>query len=103
MVRITAPVTPAWDKANARAVANAAAGRRAERTGERTYTVASAHGAEVYTVTVESVINLQATCSCKHGQHADAKGICWHKSAAIAAAVVHIAEVERTMARFGRP
>lgn len=121
MVKITHPLTADWQRANARAVANAAKGLRAERIGCRTYRVASAHSGDAYTVEIESIIRLEARCTCPHGNRADAKGVCWHKSAAIAAAVARIAaaereqapttpsaeqaramEVERYMARFAR-
>lgn len=83
-IRITATLTPAWLRANAKAVANAKRGLRAERIAEKTYRVKSATSEESYIVTVESIVNLRAHCTCSAGQH----GLtCWHQSASIAAAV----------------
>lgn len=101
-LKITAPLTREWAAANARAIANAKAGRRAERIAEKTYAVTSSKTNTTYTVGIDSIVKLQATCTCPHGSRTDAKGICWHKSAAIAAAITRCAENERKMARFGR-
>jgi uncharacterized Zn finger protein len=119
-IKIAAPITAQWQRANARALVNAKAGRRAERIAERTYRVVSSQsGDQSYTVYVESIVNLQARCSCPAGV---AGLVCWHKSAAIASAVqrcaakvapepeptygparMTAAEIDRKMDRFARP
>ena len=83
-IKIQATYSPAWQRAVARADVNAKAGRRAQRIGERTYRVASSQREQSYTCYVTSIVNLQAECTCPAGL----AGIpCWHKAAAIGAAI----------------
>ena len=114
-IKIAAPITAQWVRANAKAAANAKRGLRAERIAERTYRVRSATSDESYIVTVESIVNLRARCTCSAGQHGI---VCWHCSSAIAAAVQRCAakaapapeptpapsgaEIDAKMARFAR-
>jgi uncharacterized Zn finger protein len=95
-IKITAPITPAWSRANARALVNARAGRRAERIAERTYRVVSSQsGDQSYTVYVKSAVGLDAVCSCPAGVSGL---ICWHKAAAIAAALTRCAQAQKAAA-----
>jgi uncharacterized Zn finger protein len=92
-IKITAPITPAWSRANARALVNARAGRRAERIAERTYRVVSSQsGDQSYTVYVKSAVGLDAVCSCPAGVSGL---VCWHKAAAIAAALTRCAQAQK--------
>jgi hypothetical protein len=92
-IKITAPITAQWARANARALVNAKAGRRAVRIAPRTYRVVSSQsGDQSYTVYVESIVRLQARCSCPAGV---AGLVCWHASAAVAAAISHCAEAQQ--------
>lgn len=102
MVKIVAQLTPAWRRANERAIANAKAGRRAVRVADYTYHVPSAHGDQSYVVVIHSIIKLDATCSCINGQQSGAHSVCWHKSSAINEACKRIAEVETFMRRFSK-
>jgi hypothetical protein len=99
MVKITAPITAQWSRANARAAANAKEGRRAVRVSECFYRCPSSKGEQVYEVTIKSIIRLQATCNCPAGE----KGIiCWHQSSALFQAVKRCDEVQKLMLRFAR-
>lgn len=92
MVKIQQPITPSWQRAAARAAEDRKAGRVAERIACRTYRVPSATGATAHTVTITSLVNLQATCDCPAGQ----RGIpCRHAAAALCEAARHIAQCER--------
>lgn len=99
-IRITAPITSQWQRANAKASANAKRGLRAERIAERTYRVKSATSDENYIVTVESIVHLQARCTCSAGQHGI---VCWHQSAAIASAVQRCAAKAAPVAATAAP
>jgi len=113
MVHISAAITPEWLSANERAYANRAAGRVVTRNSDGTYTAPSSKAdGTAYLVTIVNVGALQASCTCPHGLHADAKGKCWHVAAALAAEVRRVshkaapqadrAAMEAKMARFAR-
>lgn len=115
-VRLEVPVTPTWQRALARAAADRAAGRVPERIGCKTYRVPSESGGEARIVTIQSVVRLEARCTCPAGE----RGIvCKHAASAIDLAITRIAqapapeptpgpaaltgaEVDRRMARFSR-
>lgn len=64
-------------------------GRAPVRQGEGVYAVPSAHTDEVYTVRIDDLSSLRATCTCPHGgrlaQGLEANGECWHVVAALMA------------------
>ena len=95
MVKIAATITPSWQRAAERAYQDRKAGRAAERIGCKTYRVASASGGQSHIVTVQSVVNLLATCDCTAGQRGLA---CRHAAAALCEAARYIAAQEH-----GRP
>lgn len=92
MTKITITLTPAWQRANARAAEHAQAGAAAERLDCRTYRVKSASSDAVYTQVVTSVSRLEVTCDCPAGSHGR---VCYHQSLAVSAAIRHIRAVER--------
>jgi len=110
MVKLTAPVTPAWISANERAYQNRQAGRVVTPIAPGVYRCPSSKAdGTVYTQRIVNVGQLQATCDCPHGQHAEARGHCWHSAAALAAEVRRVSrprqsveEAARKMARFQR-
>ena len=88
MVHISSPITQEWIAANERAATNRQAGRIVTRNADGAYSAPSSKGdGTTYTVTVVNVGTLSAVCDCPHGQHADARGKCWHCAAALAAEV----------------
>ncbi len=109
MVKLTAPVTPAWVSANDRAYQNRQAGRVVTLVAPGVYQCPSSKAdGTVYTQRILNVGQLQATCDCPHGQHG-AAGHCWHSAAALAAEVCRVSrprpsaeEAARKMARFAR-
>lgn len=85
---ITAPITPAWQRANAKAAALYRQGVRAERIDARHYTVPSQRpGHAAHHVAVESVSRLLAHCDCEAGQRGL---VCVHKSLALSAAAEEV-------------
>jgi len=110
MVHIAAPITPTWQRAAERAHANRQAGRTVSLVTPGTYECPSSKAdGTVYTQRIVNVGQLQATCDCPHGQHAEARGHCWHSAAALAAEVRRVSrprqsveEAARKMARFQR-
>ena len=87
-IKLQVPVTPAWERALARAAADRLAGRIPERISPRTYRIASASNNPAHIVTIRSVVNLQATCDCVAAQ----RGLtCRHCAAALDAAITRIA------------
>ena len=120
-VKLQVPVTPQWERALARAAADRLAGRVPERIGSRTYRMASGSGNPDHIITIQSVVNLQATCDCIGAQRGL---VCRHAAAALDSAITRIAhsddapvaapvptyvpvrqtasEVDRKMARFAR-
>ena len=100
MVKIQAQITPSWQRAAERAYQDRQAGRTAERIGCKTYRVASASGNGFHIVTIQSVVNLQATCDCTAGQ----RGLpCRHAAAALCEATRIIAAAERERASAPAP
>jgi hypothetical protein len=87
-IKLQVPVTPAWERALARAAADRLAGRVPERIGCRTWKVASGSGNPDHIVTIQSVVNLQATCDCIAAQRGL---VCRHAAAALDAAITRIA------------
>ena len=108
MLKIAAPITPAWVAAAERAYRMRQQGAVAIRIGEGVYQVRSASRPDtVYTVRIRHLLRLDAMCDCPHGQHPHAKGHCWHIAAALCAETRRAArpipsreEVRRRMARF---
>lgn len=87
-VKLEVPVTTTWQRALARAAADRAAGRVPERIAARTYRVASESGGEPRIVTIQSVVQLRAVCTCPAGE----RGIvCKHAAAALDSAITRIA------------
>ena len=87
-VKLQVPVTPQWERALARAAADRLAGRVPERIGSRTYRMASGSGNPDHIITIQSVVNLQATCDCIGAQRGL---VCRHCAAALDAAITRIA------------
>lgn len=90
MVKITlaAPITPAWERANAKAAALYRQGVRAERIDARHYVVPSQRpGHAAHAVEVRSVSRLDASCDCEAAQHGR---VCYHQSLAISAAAEEV-------------
>ena len=88
-VKLQVPVTPQWERALARAAADRLAGRVPERIMCKMYRVPSAadpNGHHI--VTIQSVVNLQATCDCIAGQRGL---VCRHQAACIDSAITRIA------------
>lgn len=100
MTKITITLTPAWQRANARAAEHAQAGAAAERLDCRTYRVKSASSDAVYTQVVTSVSRLDVTCDCPAGSHGR---VCYHQSLAVSAAIRHIRAVEREREQQAAP
>jgi hypothetical protein len=81
---ITAPITPAWERANAKAATLYRAGVRAQRIDARHFTVASQRpGHAAHAVEVRSVSRLDASCDCEAGVYGRP---CCHASLALSAA-----------------
>jgi len=99
-VKITATVTPAWQRAAARAAEDRAAGRLAERVGCRTYRMPSASGSAAHTIVIQSVTHLLATCDCLAGQRGLA---CRHAAAALCEATRRIATAPEVTAPASEP
>jgi hypothetical protein len=101
-VKLQVPVSPAWQRALARAAADRLAGRVPERIACRTYRIVSGSGNPDHIVTIQSVVNLQATCDCIGAQRGM---ICRHQAACLDAALTRIAHSdaapEPTPARIG--
>jgi hypothetical protein len=87
-IKLQVPVSPAWQRALARATADRLAGRVPERIGPRTYRMASGSGNPDHIVTIQSVVNLQATCDCIAAQRGL---VCRHCAACLDAALTRIA------------
>jgi hypothetical protein len=87
-IKLAVPVTPAWERALARAAADRLAGRVPERIAERTWKIASGSGNPDHIVTIQSVVNLQATCDCIGAQRGL---VCRHQAACLDAALTRIA------------
>lgn len=87
-IKLQVPVTPAWERALARASADRLAGRVPERIGPRTWKIASASNNPDHIVTIRSVVKLQATCDCVAGQRGM---ICRHAASALDSAITRIA------------
>jgi uncharacterized Zn finger protein len=109
MVKITAPVTAAWARANARAAEQARLGRRAIPNGRGRYLVESSTGQARYEVRILNLGRLEYSCTCPCGQHPTGAGHCWHGAAALYAETVRVSRPAPTsgaaarMARFARP
>lgn len=85
---ITAPITPAWQRANQKAAALYRQGVRAERIDAFHYRVASSRpGHAAHTVEVRSVSRLDAACDCEGAQHGR---VCYHQSLALSAAAEEV-------------
>lgn len=93
MTSITIRLTPQWIRANERAVQHAAKGLRAACVDCRHYTVPSASSSTVYHQTVNSISALDVECDCPAGRAG--KTVCWHKSAAMSAAIKAVRAAER--------
>ena len=86
MTKPTYRLTVERQEALKRALENIAAGRTPREVGPEVYLVPSAHADWSYEVKVESLREARATCTCRHGITPDARGVCWHKIAALLAA-----------------
>ena len=86
---ITADIQQTYiQSALARAAADRADGRIPVRNADGTYTVPSSTTPDTtYTVVIRNLTQLQASCTCAHGQKADAWGVCRHAVAAMASEV----------------
>jgi len=94
-IKLQVPVTPQWERALARAAADRLAGRVPERIGSRTYRMASGSGNPDHIITIQSVVNLQATCDCIAGQRGL---VCRHAAACLDAALTRIAHSDDAVA-----
>jgi hypothetical protein len=99
-IKLAVPVTPAWERALARAATDRLAGRVPERIAPRTYRIASGSGNPDHIVTIQSVVNLQATCDCIAGQRGL---ICRHQAAALDSAITRIAHSDDAPAAVPAP
>lgn len=87
-IQITAPITPAWQRANAKAAALYRQGVRAERIDAFHYRVASSRpGHAAHHVAVESVSRLLAHCDCESGSYGRP---CVHASLALSQAAEEV-------------
>lgn len=108
MVKLSAPITPAWLAAQERALADRAAGRRPVRIGPNTYRVPSSRTAETYTVVIRNAGALDASCDCEHGR-TGGKGHCRHIASALMAELERVSRptartsAAEVMARAFRP
>ncbi len=104
---ITADVQSQYvQSALARAAADRADGRIPSRQADGTYSVPSSSQEGVtYTVKIHNLTQLQASCTCEHGQRADARGVCRHAIAAMASEVRRLGGkyVVRTRKEVKRP
>ena len=127
MIRITASIDAAWERANVRAIEQAKQGRRpvyaGMADGRHCYRCQSSKGdGAAYVQTILNLGQLQASCTCPAGQHPTGNQHCWHTSAALLAETIRLSnparfkatyepapvanrpsreEVARRMARFG--
>jgi hypothetical protein len=99
-IKLAVPVTPAWERALARAAADRLAGRVPERIGPRTYRIASGSGNPDHIVMIQSVVNLLATCDCIGAQRGL---VCRHCASAIDMAITRIAHSDDAAAPAAAP
>jgi len=88
-VRLQVPVSPAWQRALARAAEDRKAGIAPERIACATYRIASTRPNHTpHTVVIKSVVRLEATCDCEGATNGR---VCRHMAQAWDAAVARIA------------
>jgi len=91
-IKITASISPEWQRANAKAAAQYRAGVRGECLDDRHYRIPSATEPRAYVVRVDSVSRLEAHCECVAGQHGK---VCHHASMALSLAAERIRQYAR--------
>lgn len=100
-VKLQVPVSPAWQRALARAAEDRKAGIAPERIACATYRIASTRPDHTpHTVVIKSVVRLEATCDCEGATNGR---VCRHMAQAWDAAVARIAHSDDAPAAAPAP